>query len=182
MRAFLRRYRMLFGIVLVAFVVIGAYIFAERIETNTSQESYPEQNYSQIEDGIFLGGILSKPPVGVRVVLNVCETADPYKAEIHRWEPMNDLGPPPTLDWLKEQIEFIHQHRQTGKNIYIHCRAGVNRSVTVLAAYLMWRDELNKDDALNKIREKRPRANPYDVHKIYLSEWEARLKKEASKP
>ncbi len=178
MRAFLRRYRLVLGIGLVALVIIGLYIFAEKVNTNASRESYPEQNYSQIEEGIFLGGIISKPPVGAQVVLNLCETEDPYKAEIHRWEPMHDLGPPPTLDWLKEQVEFIHQERQAGKNIYIHCRAGINRSVTVLAAYLMWRDGTTREEALNKIREKRPRANPYEVYKIYLGDWEAKLKKD----
>jgi hypothetical protein len=158
------------GAILIGAAAILVVISEHR--SNPGQESYPTTNYSEIEDGLFVGGILSKPPKGVRAVLNVCETKDPYVAEVHRWQPIPDLGPAPELAWLRGQVEFVDQQRKAGLPVFVHCRAGVNRSVTVVAAYLMWRDHLSRDDALEKIRAKRSVAGPYDVYKDYLKDWE----------
>ena len=157
-------------------IVLTIHILANHADRFTQEESYPSTNYSCIEDGLFLGGMLSEPPTGTRAVLNVCETKDPYLAEVHRWEPIPDLGPAPSIDWLNSQVQFIDHHRKAGLPVYIHCRAGVNRSVMVVAAYLMWRDGSSRDESLAVIRRKRPRAGPFDVYKEYLSEWEKSLR------
>jgi hypothetical protein len=157
-------------VTLVATVVITA-----KIDTELEKESYPETNYTAIEEGLCVGGMLSKPPPDVRAVLNVCETKDPYVAEVHRWEPIPDLGPAPELNWLRSQVAFVDEQRKAGLPVYVHCRAGVNRSVTVVAAYLMWRDRLSRDQALALIQSKRPRAGPFEVYREYLSEWEKSL-------
>jgi Dual specificity phosphatase, catalytic domain len=157
-------------------VLLTVHLVANQAERHSQEEGNPSANYSRIEDGLYLGGMLSEPPSGARAVLNVCETKDPYLAEVHRWEPIPDLGPAPSIDWLHSQVEFIDQQRKAGLPIYIHCRAGVNRSVMVVAAYLMWRDALSRDEALAVVRSKRPRAGPFDVYKAYLSEWEKSLR------
>jgi hypothetical protein len=159
-----------------AVLVLAVRIGTDRVVEQTPTESYPEGNYTFIEDGLCVGGILDRPPPGIETVLNVCETEDPYKVEVHRWEPMLDLGPPPSLDWLREQVEFIDRQRKAGRPILVHCRAGINRSVTVVAAYLMWRDGLSRDEALEIIANQRPRIGPFQVYLDYLAEWEELLK------
>jgi hypothetical protein len=170
--------RLGFGVLLVGAIaiVVVMQIIAALAQRHSAQESYPRENYSIIEEGLCLGGILSEPPSGTRAVLNVCETKDPYLAEIHLWEPIPDLGPAPDLAWLRSQVEFIDRHRKAGRPVYVHCRAGVNRSVMVMAAYLMWRDGLTRDAALAVIQSKRPRANPFEVYQVFLSEWERSLR------
>jgi protein-tyrosine phosphatase len=79
------------------------------------------------------------------------------------------------LNWLRSQVAFVDEQRKAGLPVYVHCRAGVNRSVTVVAAYLMWRDRLSRDQALALIQSKRPRAGPFEVYREYLSEWEKSL-------
>jgi hypothetical protein len=156
--------------------VVAFNLIAADAQSRARQESYPSTNYSRIENGLYLGGILSEAPPGVSVVLNVGETADPYKVEVHRWEPIPDLGPAPELAWLRSQVKFIDEQRKAGRTVYVHCRAGVNRSSTVVAAYLMWRDHLTRDEALEIIRGKRRRIMPFPAYQDYLSEWEKSLK------
>jgi hypothetical protein len=168
-------------VLLVALAVGGVavtHVVARRLSTPT--EVYPSTNYSMLEDGLAVGGILSAPPAGTRAVLNVCETSDPYAAEVHRWEPIPDLGPAPDLAWLRSQVAFIDEHRKAGRPVYVQCRAGVNRSVVVVAAYLMWRDGMHRDEALAVVRGKRPRAGPYEVYREYLVKWEKALRGRAA--
>src|SRR5262245_18797265 len=94
-------------------------------------------NYSQIEDGLYMGGYVKKPPRGTQAVLNLCETQDPYKCDVHRWAPIFDNEPAPSLEWLREMAEFVRAQREAGGTVYVHCLAGVSRSGMVVVAYLM---------------------------------------------
>jgi hypothetical protein len=132
-------------------------------ERRALSESYPTSNYSHIEERLCLGGILSQPPPGVRAVLNVSETDDPYRAEVHRWEPS-----------VRRWSLSTGSERQAG--MYTSMAVGINRSAMVVAAYLMWRDRLTRDEALAKIESKRPRIRPFEVYQQYLSEWEKSLR------
>lgn len=56
--------------------------------------------------------------------------------------------------------EFIHRARTNGGNVLIHCLAGVSRSATVAAAYIMSSTSLNARDAVKVVRTVRTVANP----------------------
>jgi hypothetical protein len=139
--------------------------------------AYSTTNYSQIEDGLTMGGYLGEPPPGTRAVLNLCETKDPYEAEVHRWEMIHDAPPAPTLDWLRQQVDFVAQQRRAGRPVYVHCAAGISRSGMVVTAYLMERDGISRDEALARIRKQRPNVNPNAAFMALLLEWEKSLKK-----
>src|SRR5437016_6919459 len=62
-------------------------------------------NYSCIENGLYLGGILEQPPPGIRAVLNVSEEDDSSKPEVYRWDPISDVDKGPTLEWLKRHVQ-----------------------------------------------------------------------------
>src|SRR4051812_45667768 len=55
------------------------------------------ENYSRIEEGLYMGGLVPKPPQGTRAVLNLCETEDPYRCDVHAWEAIRDAAPAPDL-------------------------------------------------------------------------------------
>ena len=55
---------------------------------------------------------------------------------------------------------------QDGSNVLVHCRLGVNRSVTVVLAYLMRRCNFSFDGALELVRRKRHCAQPNDASLI----------------
>ena len=124
------------------------------------------------EDGLYLGGYVPEPPPGTRAVLNLCESADPYAAEVHKWSAIADAAPAPSIDWLREQVEFIDAQRAAGLPTYVHCRNGVSRGGMVMVAYLMWKHRSTRDDALAFVRTHRPQVRPNPAFMELLAEWD----------
>lgn len=154
--------------------VLAVYGYAEWLAP--AGVALPRGNYSRIEDGLYVGGVCAAPPPGTRAVLNVGELEDPYEAEVHRWSPIPDTPPPPSLAWLRKQVDFVATQRRAGRPVYIHCQAGISRSVMVTTAYLMYRDGIPRDQALDQIRAKRPSAGPNPAFMKLLAEWEKTLR------
>jgi len=46
-------------------------------------------------------------------------------------------GAPPALEQVSEFIRFVDSHRQRGAAVAVHCEAGLGRTGTMLAAYLI---------------------------------------------
>jgi hypothetical protein len=136
-----------------------------------------EPNYSRIEDGLWLGGVVAGPPPGVRAVLNVCEAKDAYAVEAQRREPVRDAAPAPSLDWLREQVDFIEAQLAEGKAVFVQCHNGVSRSAMVVAAYLMRREKWPRERAIEYLRSRRPGVRVNPVFLELLGEWEKELRK-----
>ncbi|CAL1541302.1 unnamed protein product [Lymnaea stagnalis] len=62
--------------------------------------------------------------------------------------------------YFPQVIKFIHKARLEGGSVLVHCLAGVSRSVTLTAAYIMTVTDLGWRDSLNAIRGARSVANP----------------------
>ena len=75
---------------------------------------------------------------------------------------INDSRTPENILKFKNEInnciDFIDNCIEEDKNIYIHCYWGLMRSATVVAAYLMKKYNLSKEDAINLVKERRPAA------------------------
>jgi protein-tyrosine phosphatase len=129
-------------------------------------------SYHEIEEGLWLGGLVSAPPPGTQAVLNVSQDPDPYRAPVHRWEPIPDRPPAPSLDWLRRQVEFVAEQRRAGRQVYVHCRVGVSRSGMVVVAYLMAKHGWSYDEALRHVRARRSIVGPNPAFRPLLREWE----------
>ncbi len=134
------------------------------------------ENFTRIQDGLYMGGSVEKPPPGTRAVLNLCSKADPYQCEVHKAEAIRDAEPVPSIDWLRQMVEFIDKQRRAGRPVYVHCRNGVSRSGMVVTAYLMFKNNWSRDQALAFIRTKREIVRPHSAFMKFLLEWEAVLK------
>src|SRR5262245_1733721 len=139
-----------------------------------------DENYSLIEDGLYMGGLVDEPPAGTQAVLNVCRTDDSYRPAAYLWKPIRDAAPAPSIAWLHEAVEFVDTQRRAGRTTYVHCRVGMSRSGMVVIAHLMSRHGWTRDEALKFVRSKRPVTNPNPAFMKLLSEWEQTLKAKTS--
>lgn len=78
--------------------------------------------------------------------------------------PMDDFGRTQLTEaFLQRCFDFIAAGLEEGR-VLVHCRLGVNRSVTVAAAFLMRRNRFSADQALQLLRERRPGAQPNEAY------------------
>ena len=67
----------------------------------------------------------------------------------------NDMGVP-EFDDLTHAIDFIHRRITNNEPVMVHCLAGLGRTGTLLACYLVKYQKMSADDAIRKVREERP--------------------------
>ncbi|KAF7360215.1 hypothetical protein MVEN_00750300 [Mycena venus] len=57
-------------------------------------------------------------------------------------------------------ITFIQAELDKGRGVLVHCQAGMSRSATIVAAYLMYTKNIDTQAALDIIRQARPTIDP----------------------
>ncbi|XP_077444143.1 phosphatidylglycerophosphatase and protein-tyrosine phosphatase 1 [Stigmatopora argus] len=67
-----------------------------------------------------------------------------------------DITGVPSMENLHKGVEFAMQHRQNGKCVYVHCKAGRSRSATLAAAYLIRLHCWTPEEACQKLASVRP--------------------------
>ena len=92
---------------------------------------------------------------GINVIVNLEE----YFWEYPEFEvlhlPIADFNPP-LLDDFENFNEFVIDRFDEGKRILVHCHAGMGRTNVMIASYLVYKDRVNPDDALDSVRNLRP--------------------------
>ncbi|GFU24830.1 dual specificity protein phosphatase 19 [Nephila pilipes] len=127
----------------------------------------PDLQVAVILPGLLLGaqdvaqdlGRLRK--LGVSHILNLatgvanCFPADfTYKRLNIRDHPDMDIR-----RHFEECFKFIDQGRRQGW-VYVHCNAGISRAATICISYLMSRQGMHLQDAINKVKDVRPIISP----------------------
>lgn len=79
-----------------------------------------------------------------------------------------------------EITRFIDGAIASGGVVFVHCGAGISRSVTAACAYIVWKYRLSAADAIGLVRKARPCASPNDGFVAALERWEAECRALAS--
>jgi atypical dual specificity phosphatase len=72
---------------------------------------------------------------------------------------------------LDESSELVNSWLDDGELVYLHCRAGWQRSATVAGAVLAARLDVDPDEALRRIQARKPTAQPLPHQRENLFAW-----------
>ena len=67
----------------------------------------------------------------------------------------NDMGVPEFAD-LTFAVDFIHRRITNSEPVMVHCLAGMGRTGTLLACYLIKYQKMSANEATEKVRKERP--------------------------
>jgi atypical dual specificity phosphatase len=127
--------------------------------------------WSRVDDHVILGAVPFRSDVdllhseGVAGVINTCHEYEGPRAEYERLGidqlhlPTIDFTPP-TLDDVTKGVEYIRRHAESGRTVYVHCKAGRARSATVVACWLIASRGISPDEAQRILLECRPFVLP----------------------
>lgn len=146
------------------------------------QRYYPAR---QIVPGLWIGsaGDAANPRAAERrkfgLVVNCSKDIEAelpvptYRVPVDDWP----KDSPVMLRHLPEAVAVIDDTLQRGQSVLVHCYAGIQRSATVVAAYLMWRDGLGAREAMQRVQAVKPETfSPRPTFARALRQWETRLK------
>ena len=145
------------------------------------------KHYNKINDNIYIGNINTSQNSefiknnNIIIIINCSKDIPFYSNHTKNYRiPVNDDFSTYSIVrmtyYLKYLIPLINNHLNNGEILFIHCRAGMQRSATFLAGLLMYHYKLNKLTAIKLIRNKRsicflPSGNfniSLDIYSNYL--------------
>jgi len=110
---------------------------------------------------------------GVRHIVTLTEFAvdmPPSDAfEVHHL-PVVDFAAPEHPQTIKF-CELVDGAQTRGERVVVHCLAGIGRTGTFLASYLMWREGLTARQALSRVRSLRREYVQSVEQEAYLDDW-----------
>jgi atypical dual specificity phosphatase len=75
----------------------------------------------------------------------------------------------PDMEQIDEAIEFIQNRLENNEPVMVHCAAGIGRTGTILACYLVKYHKLSAKDAIQKVRKERPGSIQSESQEIAIS-------------
>jgi len=125
--------------------------------------------------------------LGVRAVVNTCEEyAGPLEeygrlgiVQLHI--PTIDFTHP-TIENVRQGVEFVQKHAEQGEIVYIHCKAGRARSATIAICWLIQHRGMTPAAAQALLLSKRPHINPRLTERAVVGEFIRGLGTHESQP
>jgi len=79
----------------------------------------------------------------------------------------------PSMDQALRFVSFVDSMRADNRPVAVHCEAGLGRTGTVVAVYLIWQGRTAKE-AIAEVRKAQPRAIETERQVRFLEEFENR--------
>jgi protein-tyrosine phosphatase len=121
------------------------------------------EDISKITDNIFIGNISTGTnkqlllEKGITHIVSVLSDFDPPYADVfdYHFVEAYDIEEDPIILKFQNSNTFITNAIDNGGKVYIHCMSGRSRSVTIAVAYFMSKENVETDNLLEIIRNKR---------------------------
>ena len=123
-----------------------------------------------IDEQMFLGGAMMFDDLarlqrqGVEAVVNLCAERPDNPRHLraaqmdYLWLPVTDAQPP-TVEQIVQGLAWIEQRVCAGQKVYIHCAAGMGRSVTLLACWYLYTGRMSVPQVLAFVKRRRPQTS-----------------------
>jgi protein-tyrosine phosphatase len=146
--------------------------------------------FAEVDEDLLVGAYpLDRDDVGMiaaaraEVVYNLCEDAEYDEGERRavtlalgeagldeRRAELVDYGSLP-LPVLDRAVREVLGELEGGRRVYLHCRAGWQRSAAVAAGVLALRRGVGIEEALERLRERKPTSQPLAHQREDLLAW-----------
>lgn len=131
----------------------------------------------KVYDRLYLGAledvfkITTMKEAGISHILSILDRSLPVsirKQFTCKYVEVLDLPDEDLLSYFEECLRFIDEGRNNGTGVLVHCLVGCSRSATIVIAWMMRERQINVEDAVNSVKECRPRIRPNDGFKFQL--------------
>ena len=146
--------------------------------------------FATVGDGLLVGAypldavdVAALRQAGVEIVHNLCEdveydehergdvTRALEQAGIEELRlPLADYGGLPP-EALERAVQTVVAELEAGRPVYLHCRAGWQRSAAVAAGVIALREGTGIEAALDALRERKPTAEPLAHQRADVVRW-----------
>ncbi|KAI0087434.1 protein-tyrosine phosphatase-like protein [Irpex rosettiformis] len=121
-------------------------------------EVLPNLWIGNIRDALDIEGLKQR---NIRSILTAMRGTVKVKETMNQLQiDLIDTDDEDILKHLVTCVTFVQAELDKGRGVLVHCVAGISRSASIVAAYLMYSHNLTLTDALNLIRESRPDIDP----------------------
>ena len=114
----------------------------------------------------------------INATVDCLTTEDPDVEVLHI--AVRDHSDAPLADHFSMAAEFIHSALSSGGSILVHCRCGISRSTTLVAAYLLSYRNMKCEEACDFLRSRRHIISPNFGFMLSLSSFEQDIEKRKS--
>ena len=146
--------------------------------------------FAEVGDGLLVGAypvdaadVAAIAGAGAHVLVNLCEDVE-YRAGQRgalgaaladagieeRRLPVPDYGNLPN-EVIDRAVRTVTEELAAGRCVYLHCRAGWQRSAAIAAGAVALREGTGVEEALARVRERKPTAEPLGHQRADLLAW-----------
>ena len=150
-----------------------------KLSNELAGDSYP----SLILPHLFLGNYRNAQNasalrhLGITHIVNCAKECENCAVGVHYINvPVYDHPDENIAGFFEETIQAIHSAIEQGGTVLVHCHMGQSRAATFLIAYVMWRENISLNAAIDFVKRRREDICPNPGFSLILFDFERTLR------